>query len=109
MLGGVSGSAYYIATREEPRVEEIQRMIRRHPLLSLEYCSLPVIHTVSPPTFSVVLGVLQDNIPKLADESEMNVRDAKPVKLVVIDTLTDIFDPIKVPGTRLRLIYSSFE
>ncbi|KAI0336303.1 hypothetical protein GY45DRAFT_1226992, partial [Cubamyces sp. BRFM 1775] len=93
-LGGLSGAACYVSTREDLVTPRLQEMIRFHPLLSPELCGLPDIHTVKAPFFVALSKVLTESVPAIADE-RARTPGAKPVKLIVIDTFTDIFDRIK--------------
>ncbi|KAJ8457077.1 hypothetical protein ONZ51_g11746 [Trametes cubensis] len=95
-LGGLSGAACYISTREDLVTPRLQEMIEFHPLLSPELCGLPEIHTVKAPVFVALSKVLAESVPAIADE-RARTPGANPVKLIVIDTFTDVFDRIKDP------------
>ncbi|KAJ2975086.1 hypothetical protein NUW54_g11786 [Trametes sanguinea] len=93
-LGGLFGSACYITTREELPTTRAQEMIAKHPLLSFQLCGLPNIFTVRAPFFVALQKVLTESVPAFADE-RASIPGAKPAKLLIIDTFTDIFDHIK--------------
>ncbi|KAI0371712.1 hypothetical protein BV20DRAFT_158313 [Pilatotrama ljubarskyi] len=95
-LGGVSGAACYVTTREELITPILEGMITDNPLLSPALCGLPDIYTVNAPFFPAVLKVLTESLPTFADERARTL-GAKPVKLLVIDTFSDIFDQDKHP------------
>ncbi|KAI0646845.1 hypothetical protein C8Q79DRAFT_1088170 [Trametes meyenii] len=93
-MGGVSGATCYVSTREDLLTPRIQEMSECHPLLSPELCGLPDIHTVKAPFFPALQKVLTESVPAFANE-RANTPGAKPAKLLVIDTLSDVFDNIK--------------
>ncbi|KAI0637200.1 hypothetical protein C8Q77DRAFT_1050484 [Trametes polyzona] len=90
-LGGISGATCYISTREDLLTPRIEGILTNHPLLAPDLCGLPDIHTVKARFFVAVEKVLTDSLPAIVDERS-KTPGAKPVKLIVIDTLTDIFD-----------------
>ncbi|KAH9854050.1 hypothetical protein C2E23DRAFT_79907 [Lenzites betulinus] len=93
-LGGISGGTCYVSTRETLITTRLEEMLENHPLLSPEFCGLPDIHTVKAPFFEGLQKVLTESVPAIADECARTV-GAKPIKLLVIDTFTDIFDDRK--------------
>ncbi|KAI0781158.1 hypothetical protein BD413DRAFT_436288, partial [Trametes elegans] len=95
-LGGIHGSACYITTRDELATPRLNGMIDHHPLLSPDVCGLTDIHTIKVPFFPGLQKVLLETVPAFADERK-RTPGAKQLKLIVIDTLTDVFDQIKDP------------
>ncbi|KAI0831073.1 hypothetical protein BC628DRAFT_1311390 [Trametes gibbosa] len=93
-LGGISGGACYITTREVLVTPRLEEMLETHTLLTPEFCGLTDIHTVKAPFFEGLQKVLTESVPAIADECARTV-GAKPIKLLVIDTFTDIFDDHK--------------
>ena len=91
--GGVSGSAYYICTREALRTERLQQIIDGHPLLSPQWCGLCNVHTQKAPSYNVLLRLLKEAFPAAHKSSQ----DAYPGKLLIIDTFSDLFDATKDP------------
>ncbi|EIW60586.1 uncharacterized protein TRAVEDRAFT_146091, partial [Trametes versicolor FP-101664 SS1] len=95
-LGGLSGSACYISTRGDILTGRIEEICKKHPLLSPEVCGIPDIHSVKAPFYAALERVLVTSLPETADERAADP-DAKPVKLLIIDTFTDIFDNLRDP------------
>jgi DNA repair protein RAD57 len=58
--------------------------------LSPSVCNLDNIQTLKVPTTALLLKVLQDLLPRLI-ESNIQAADKKPVKLIVIDSIADLF------------------
>ncbi|KAI0362678.1 hypothetical protein OH77DRAFT_1358929, partial [Trametes cingulata] len=93
-LGGVSGATCYVTTREELHTPVIEQILENNPLLSPDLCGLPDIDTVKAPFFPAFQKVLTESLPAIAD-ARARTPGAKPVKLVVVDTFSDIFDKDK--------------
>jgi DNA repair protein RAD57 len=64
--------------------------VEAHPLLSHELCDLKDIHTIKSPTISVLIHVLSKSLPDLIAQRAAD-SGSKPVKLVVIDALAELF------------------
>lgn len=95
-LGGLSGAACYISTRGDILTGRIEEISQKHPLLSPELCGIRDIHTVKAPFYVGLQKVLLESVPAIADERAADP-SAKPVKLLIIDTVTDIFDHLRDP------------
>jgi len=88
--GGLSGSACYLTTSSTLPTTRLVEITENHPRLSPAWCSLSDIHTIKTPEIPVLLHVLAHTVPELL--TRLSGRpDAKPVKLLVIDTLTELF------------------
>lgn len=95
-LGGLSGAACYISTRGDILTGRIEEISQKHHLLSPELCGIRDIHTVKAPFYVGLQKVLLESVPAIADERAADP-SAKPVKLLIIDTVTDIFDHLRDP------------
>jgi DNA repair protein RAD57 len=62
---------------------------KAHPLLSPSLCSLTDIQTIKTPTTSILTHVLSRTLPEFLNE-RLNPH-SKPIKLVVIDALAELF------------------
>ncbi|KAJ7219052.1 P-loop containing nucleoside triphosphate hydrolase protein, partial [Mycena pura] len=89
-LGGLSGSACYITINTTLQTARLLQMVDSHPLLSQETCSLDDIQTISSPTLPILVTVLSTILPGLIASRDKDPR-LKPVKLLVIDALADLF------------------
>lgn len=89
-LGGILGSACYISTSWTLPTNRLMEMVNAHPLFSPTLCGLSNIHTLKAPSVNVLRHVLSVTLPDfLADvRSRPNT---KPVKLIVIDALAELF------------------
>jgi DNA repair protein RAD57 len=87
--GGVSGSACYLTTSSKLPTNRLDELSRAHPLLSPALCSLSNVQTMLTPNIPLLLHVLSELLPKLiVDHSHP---PAKPIKLLVIDALAELF------------------
>ncbi|KAJ7109141.1 P-loop containing nucleoside triphosphate hydrolase protein, partial [Mycena epipterygia] len=89
-LGGLSGSACYITISSKLPTSRLLQIVEAHPLLSLEICSLEDINTIKSPTIPILIHVLSKILPELVAQRASGPK-AKPVKLVVIDALAELF------------------
>lgn len=95
-LGGIYGSACYVTTRETLQTERLQQIIDHHPVLSSSSCGLSDIYTLKAINFGALTRILTDLFPDFA-HPRAGVTGAKPAKLLIIDTFTDLFDSSKHP------------
>ena len=65
-------------------------MISNHSALSSAVCGLADIHTIKTPTIPLLLHVLSETLPAFLD-SRKSQPETKPVKLLVIDAITELF------------------
>lgn len=87
--GGLSGSACYLTTSAKLPTSRLVEMTKTHPQLSAPFCSLSDVHTISTSNIPLLLHVLSDLLPKLI--LERTRPSFKPVKLLVIDALAELF------------------
>ncbi|KAM6500835.1 P-loop containing nucleoside triphosphate hydrolase protein [Amanita muscaria] len=87
-LGGLEGSCCYLTTSAKLPTERILQISDSHEILTSTECSLSHIHTISAPSVPVLLQVLSRTLP---DFIEQQPAGARPVKLIVIDTLAELF------------------
>ncbi|KII88759.1 hypothetical protein PLICRDRAFT_637359 [Plicaturopsis crispa FD-325 SS-3] len=89
-LGGIHGSACYLTmTSKLPTVRLVQ-LIDTHPLLSPSFCNMSDVHTLSATTIPMLLYVLSKTLPQFI-EGAAKQPNTKPVKLVVLDALAELF------------------
>ena len=65
-------------------------MVDCHPLLTAEHCGLSDVKTNRVMSFAALERVLTEVVHKLIEERHS--RNQKPIKVVVIDTFSDLFD-----------------
>jgi DNA repair protein RAD57 len=89
-LGGISGAACYLTTQTELETRRLVILLDTHPLLSTSVCSMQDIQTVRAATIPLLQKVLRDVLPTLI---RARIEDAskKPVRLLVIDSIADLF------------------
>lgn len=89
-LGGLSGSACYLTTSSKLPTGRLLEMLQSNELLSPSNCSLEHVHTISTPTAPMLQHVLNDVLPAFV-EQRASISSGKPVKLLVIDALAELF------------------
>ncbi|KAK0228305.1 P-loop containing nucleoside triphosphate hydrolase protein [Armillaria fumosa] len=89
-LGGLLGSTCYLTTSSVLPTVRLLNILDAHPLLSPSLCGLHDVHTMSCPTIPVLLHVLSVTLPQFVD-SKLADPASKPVKLLVIDALGELF------------------
>lgn len=89
-LGGASGSACFLSTSWTLQTNRLVEIANNHPLLSPALCGLADIHTIKTPTIPILLHVLSQTFPAFLDDIKSRA-NAKPVKLLVIDAITELF------------------
>lgn len=90
-LGGLSGSTCYLTTDIELETRRLDELSRTHPLLatSSTRCTLDDINTIRTPTVDLLASVLRISLPQFIEASSAPGR--RPVKLLVIDSIADLF------------------
>ena len=90
-LGGLSGSTCYLTTDMELETRRLDELSRTHPLLATSStpCTLDDINTIRTPTVDLLANVLRTSLPQFIAASSAPGR--KPVKLLVIDSIADLF------------------
>jgi DNA repair protein RAD57 len=86
--GGLSAAACYLTTSSTLPTTRLLQIAEASGLLSLG-CSLENVHTISVPTVPVLQRVLADTLPNFIEQT--SVDKPKPVKLLVIDALGELF------------------
>lgn len=89
-MGGILGSACFLSTSWILPTNRLLEMVDAHPLFSPSLCGLSDIHTLKTPTILILRHVLSTTLPAFLDELRTKP-GAKPVKLLVIDALTELF------------------
>ncbi|KAK0240383.1 P-loop containing nucleoside triphosphate hydrolase protein [Armillaria nabsnona] len=89
-LGGLLGSTCYLTTSSVLPTARLLNILDAHPLLSPSLCGLHDVHTMSCPTIPVLIHVLSGTLPQFVD-SKLADPASKPVKLLVIDALGELF------------------
>ncbi|KAF8892641.1 P-loop containing nucleoside triphosphate hydrolase protein [Infundibulicybe gibba] len=89
-IGGLCGSTCYLTTSSTLPTSRLVQILGAHPALSPSLCGLQDIHTMSTPTIPALIQVLSQTLPPFI---EQKTRDAqsKPVKLLVIDAIAELF------------------
>lgn len=100
MLGGISGSTCYITTKNELETRRLVALRDAHPLLSPSVCTLDDIQTVKATTVPLLQMVLKEMLSELIVSRNADL-EKKPVKLVVLDSITDFFPSEKTSSTTL--------
>lgn len=90
-LGGLSGSTCYLTTDTELETRRLDELSRTHPSLatSSTQCTLDDINTIRTPTVDLLANILRISLPQFIAASSAPGR--KPVKLLVIDCIADLF------------------
>ena len=89
-LRGLGGSACFLTTSASLPTSRLQEMNASHPHCSSGHCSLSNIHTVQAPDVASMIKILSIGLPNFIEEINRRPH-AKPVKLLIIDTLAEIF------------------
>lgn len=89
-LGGLEGSACILLTSKTLYTNRLLEMADFHPLLSSDICGLSDIHTTRTSTIPELIRALKTELPHFC-EQRASLPESKSVKLVVIDTLTELF------------------
>ncbi|KAJ6547324.1 P-loop containing nucleoside triphosphate hydrolase protein [Mycena capillaripes] len=89
-LGGLSGSACYITVSSNLPTSRLLQIVEAHSLLSKTICGLENINTIKSPTIPILIHILSKILPDLV-AGRVNDSESKPVKLVVIDALAELF------------------
>ncbi|KAF8798717.1 P-loop containing nucleoside triphosphate hydrolase protein [Phlegmacium glaucopus] len=91
--GGLAASACYLTTSSKLPTARLLQISQTHELLSPSFCSLEHVHTISIPTSDFLQLVLTTILPSFIREQE-TIQGKKPVKLVIIDALAELFHDI---------------
>ncbi|KAF8626775.1 hypothetical protein AX15_004693 [Amanita polypyramis BW_CC] len=88
-IGGLEGSCCYLTTSSKLPTQRLLQISTSHKLLSSAGCSLSDVHTIATPSIPVLLHVLSRTLVDFIQQIQK--AGAKPVKLVVIDALAELF------------------
>jgi Rad51 len=91
--GGLAGSACYLTTSSKLPTARLLQISQSHELLLPSFCSLEEVHTISIPTSDFLQHVLTTILPSFI-QKQGTIQGKKPVKLVVIDALAELFHGI---------------
>ncbi|KDQ59487.1 hypothetical protein JAAARDRAFT_623123 [Jaapia argillacea MUCL 33604] len=91
-LGGLSSTACYITTSSKLPTSRLLSLSESHPSLgqSPHLCGLQGIHTLTTDTPLKLIKVLSETLSSFL-ETNSRTPDSRPVKLVVIDALAELF------------------
>ncbi|KAF8212484.1 P-loop containing nucleoside triphosphate hydrolase protein [Mycena galopus ATCC 62051] len=89
-LGGLSGSACYITISSSLPTSRLLQIMEAHPQLSSETCGLGNINTIKCANIPILIHILSKILPDLI-ASKATDAESKPVRLVVIDALAELF------------------
>jgi len=92
-IGGLGGSACYLTTSSKLPTARLLQISQSHELLLPSFCSLEEVHTISIPTSDFLQHVLTTILPSFI-QKQGTIQGKKPVKLVVIDALAELFHGI---------------
>ena len=92
-IGGLAGSACYLTTSSKLPTARLLQISQTRELLSAPFCSLEDVHTISIPTSDFLQVVLTTILPSFI-QKQQTIQGKKPVKLVVIDALAELFHGI---------------
>ncbi|KAJ3969130.1 P-loop containing nucleoside triphosphate hydrolase protein [Lentinula raphanica] len=94
-LNGLAGSACYLLTSGKLPTSRIVEISQHHPLLaSSDECGLGDIHTMTIPSIDFLIQTLSSLLPNFIEqklEQHKLKATVKPVRLVVIDALGELF------------------
>ncbi|KAG2149170.1 Rad51B protein, partial [Suillus clintonianus] len=98
-LGGVLGSAFYLTVASQLQTTRMEQILNTHPLLSPSLCSFANIQHASVPTIDKLIFVLSKSLPQYIFANDQN-SSSKPLKLIVIDAIAELFHTSKRTTTQ---------
>lgn len=98
-FGGLSGAACYITVASRLQTTRLEQMLDAHPMLSPSTCGLSNIQTIQTPTIEKLIYVLSTFLPQHIS-TRLSDPTSRPLKLVVIDALAELFHDIAKTTTR---------
>ena len=87
--GGLSGSACYVTANSVLPTTRLVEMLHENPLLSSSSCSLSNVKTVVAGSVGALQYILSNSVPALVQSSATS--GDMPVRLLVIDSLAEVF------------------
>ncbi|KAG0705207.1 P-loop containing nucleoside triphosphate hydrolase protein [Suillus ampliporus] len=98
-LGGVLGSAFYLTVASQLQTTRMEQILNTHPLLSPSLCSFANIQHTTVPTIDKLIFVLSKSLPQYITANDQN-SPSKPLKLIVIDAIAELFHTSKRTTTQ---------
>ncbi|KAH7915969.1 P-loop containing nucleoside triphosphate hydrolase protein [Hygrophoropsis aurantiaca] len=89
-LGGIGGSACYLTIASKLPTTRMEQLLNTHPLFSPSVCSMADVQTLSTPTIDRLIFVLSNMLPNLISNRAQD-KSVKPVKLIIIDAVAELF------------------
>ncbi|KAI0262889.1 Rad51-domain-containing protein [Gloeopeniophorella convolvens] len=86
--GGLDGSACFLTTSSTLPTSRLAEILQEHPLLVDSNCTLDNIQTSTTKSVDALLYALTDILPTSMEKAKAK---SKPLKLLIIDSLADIF------------------
>ncbi|KAG1756251.1 P-loop containing nucleoside triphosphate hydrolase protein [Suillus paluster] len=96
-LGGVLGSAFYLTVASQLQTTRMEQILNTHPLLSPSLCSFANIQHTTVPTIDKLIFVLSKSLPQYMSANDSS---SKPLKLIVIDAIAELFHTSKRTTTQ---------
>ncbi|KAF8061470.1 P-loop containing nucleoside triphosphate hydrolase protein [Lyophyllum atratum] len=87
---GFCGSTCYLTTSSTLPTTRLVQILEAHPSLSESDCGLKDVHTLATPTIPHLIHVLSVTLPPFIAK-QANSHGFKPVKLLVVDALGELF------------------
>jgi DNA repair protein RAD57 len=87
-LGGLDGCVCFLTTSSKLPTNRLEQIAEAHERLSLEHCSLDNVHTIAIPTVDILQTIITSVFPAFI---EQQASEPRPVKLLVIDALAELF------------------
>ncbi|KAI0797782.1 P-loop containing nucleoside triphosphate hydrolase protein [Abortiporus biennis] len=88
--GGIGGAACMMCTSRTLPTERLLEIIDEHPMFSPNLCNLSDIQTLKVPTVDTLRHILSQGFPAFVKKTSSRP-GCKPIKLLIIDTLTELF------------------
>ncbi|KAF5358306.1 hypothetical protein D9756_001880 [Leucocoprinus leucothites] len=93
--GGLGGSVCYLTTKT---ILQTSRLLQIKQARDLSDASLEDVHTLSAPTVHILLNILENHVPTFI-ETVAKTPSRKPVKLLIIDALAELFHLVAKTST----------
>ncbi|KAF5330362.1 hypothetical protein D9619_005907 [Psilocybe cf. subviscida] len=88
--GGLEGCVCFLTTSSKLPTARLMQIAQAHARLSPEHCSLSNVHTIAIPTVDILHTIVTTVFPSFV-EQQASKPGARPVKLLVIDALAELF------------------
>ncbi|KAH6918876.1 P-loop containing nucleoside triphosphate hydrolase protein [Coprinopsis sp. MPI-PUGE-AT-0042] len=86
--GGISGACCYLTTSSQLPTGRLAQILESNPSLPEKNCNLSNVHTIKIGTIDMLTSVLTNLLPGFIQQ---HLTSSHPVKLVIIDALTELF------------------